>query len=140
MKLAFRIVILAMFAAGSLLISHDFWLLFTPRPTQGIIVIVVPSAEQSFPILAVLATVFLASLTIGTAIWLRKPNQRRTMMLGEGVFLVGTAYTLMVMLRALLFSIIPSTLDYPILLFMIGVGHALVVPEIMTESTADALP
>ena len=52
-------------------------------------------------------------------------------MLGEGVVLVGTAYTLIVMLRALLFSIIPSTFDYPILLFMIGVGLALVVPEMM---------
>jgi hypothetical protein len=114
-------------------ISHDFWLLFTPRPTQGIIVIIVPSAEQSFPILTVLLTVFLASLTIGTAIWLRRPNQRKTMMLGEGVVLVGTAYTLIVMLRALLFSIIPSTLDYPILLFIIGVGLALVVPKMIGE-------
>jgi hypothetical protein len=131
-KLVFRIVILAIFAVGSLLISHDFWLLFTPRPTQGIIVIILPSAEQSFPILTVLATVFLASVGIGTAIWLQRPNHR-TVMLGEGVFLVGTAYTLIVLLRALLFSIVPSTLDYPILLFMIGVGHALVVPEIMTD-------
>jgi hypothetical protein len=132
-KLAFRIVVLAIFAVGSLVISYDFWLLFIPRPTQGFIVTIVPSAEQSFPILTVFLTVFLASLTIGTAIWLRRPYQRKTMMLGEGAVLVGTAYTLIVMLRALLFSVIPSTLDYPILLFMIGVGLALVVPEMMGD-------
>jgi len=130
-KPAFRILIVVLFAIGSLLISHDFWLLLTPR--RGPVFIVLPSVEQTMPVLAVFVTAFFASLGIATAKLPKQPSGRRIAVVGMVVFLIGVLYALMLLLRGLLFSRSPTTLDYPVLLFIIGVGYALILPEIIAE-------
>ena len=132
-KLAYRIVILVVTVVASLMISHDFWLLFTPRPSEGIILIVVPGPDQALPVLAVFAALFFGSIPIATGRLPRQRRQRRIVAVGVVTFLLGGFYTLFLLLEGLLFTKAPSTFDYPILLFMIGLGYAFALPEIIAE-------
>lgn len=134
-KLAFRIIILTTFIAASLMISHDFRLLLTRRPENGFLVIILPSVEQALPVLGGLVTVFVGSISLASKLP-RQPRERRITGIGIVIFLLGALYSLTLVLNGLLFSTIPSTLDYPILVFMIGLGYAFALPEIIAERAA----
>lgn len=135
-KLLIRLGILAASIVISLIASHDFWLLFTPPPSEGFILIVVPRPDQALPVLTVFAALFFGSIPIATGKLPKQQRQRRVVAVGVVIFLLGGFYTLLLLLEGLLFSKAPSTLGYPILVLTLGLGHAFALPEIIVGRQA----